>query len=100
MGRPPQKIAAASHFSFSAFQFSAFSLPAPARYRAAPAFSFQLFSFSPYRPLTSALPPAINRAIFSPVRVTVETRILNVARKRYKQRKKFTNIPIAFSFAT
>jgi hypothetical protein len=29
--------------------------------------------------------PAVNRAIFSAVRVSVETRILNVARKRYKQ---------------
>jgi hypothetical protein len=44
MGRPPQKIAAASHFSFSAFQFSAFPITAPPLF-----FSFQLSAF----PLTA-----------------------------------------------
>jgi hypothetical protein len=48
MGRPPQKIAAASPFSLSVFSISAFPLTASARYRAAP--FFQHFSFSPYRP--------------------------------------------------
>jgi hypothetical protein len=90
-------------FQFSAFQFSAFLYSLPPHFPLAPAavvgytlfqhFSFPLFSstfpisafqfsafqhFSSAFPLTSptsALPPAVNRAIFSAVRVSVETRI-------------------------
>ena len=82
-------------FSFPISAFQLFSLSHPHTHTlTSPAHLFQHFSFSLsfqlsafqlFPLLTSALLPAVNRAIFSAVRVSVETRILNVARKRYKQ---------------